>query len=301
MYRGWYQVAYERELGPELTPAAVARTPLVVVRTATGLRAIDAACPHRGAHLGHGGRLDGDAIVCPFHGHRVALDAVGDGGFCAREHRTLAVGGLVFALLGADQDRGFAAHLAAMDRTRYFVPGFTLRVRAPAELVVENGFDHTHFHTVHGILNEPAFALRESLGGEFAVEGVFEIPPSPWQTGAAEASLRVPYVARAFSPGIVVSEMGGPNPYAVITCATPGPEGDCAIRLSLAVPAAADGRAPGQDLCRYLLDRSRAGLAKDQLIWENLVPGAPSRLTPADAVIVAFRAFCRGLTDGETP
>ena len=134
------------------------------------------------------------------------------------------------------------------------------------------------------------------------MDGTFEIPPSPWQTaGAGQPALRVPYLARAFSPGVVVSEMGGANPYVVLTCATPGPEGDTVVRLSLAVPPAADGRAPSKDQCRYLLDRSRAGLAKDQVIWEHLVPGAPSRLTPADAVVAEFRTFCRAFLDGEPP
>lgn len=32
------------------------------------LRVFDAFCPHQGAHLGHGGRLDNDCLRCPFHG-----------------------------------------------------------------------------------------------------------------------------------------------------------------------------------------------------------------------------------------
>lgn len=34
------------------------------------LRAIDPFCPHLGAHLGHGGRVVGEELECPFHGWR---------------------------------------------------------------------------------------------------------------------------------------------------------------------------------------------------------------------------------------
>ena len=41
---------------------------LVLFRGASGaVQLLDAHCPHLGAHLGHGGRVEGDEIVCPFH------------------------------------------------------------------------------------------------------------------------------------------------------------------------------------------------------------------------------------------
>jgi nitrite reductase/ring-hydroxylating ferredoxin subunit len=42
----------------------------VVVRTNRDgeLRVFDAFCPHQGAHLGHGGKMDDDCLRCPFHG-----------------------------------------------------------------------------------------------------------------------------------------------------------------------------------------------------------------------------------------
>lgn len=67
---GWFAVAFSTEV-----PASgvVARhyfgQDLVVFRTATGAPAVlDAHCPHMGAHLGHGGRVEGETIRCPFHG-----------------------------------------------------------------------------------------------------------------------------------------------------------------------------------------------------------------------------------------
>jgi phenylpropionate dioxygenase-like ring-hydroxylating dioxygenase large terminal subunit len=42
---------------------------LIVFRTESGeAKALDAYCPHLGAHLGHGGTVTGENVACPFHG-----------------------------------------------------------------------------------------------------------------------------------------------------------------------------------------------------------------------------------------
>jgi hypothetical protein len=288
-YRGWCQVAFERELSPALTPAAVGATRLVLARTPSGVRVFDATCPHRGADLGYGGRLEGAAIVCPFHGHRVGLGERSDDGFCAREHRVLAVSGLVFVLLDEAPEHGLPAHLRDLDRDHYFVPGFTLPVQAPADLVIENGFDNAHFAAVHGIGTRPDMVVRAGMHGELVAEGLFALPRGVGE--ASDGPVFAPYVARAFSPWVIVSELRGDRPYRVITAATPTADGGCTIRLTLLVPAA-DGP-PSSAWCESMLRHSREGLERDRLIWEHLAPAVNPRLTPGDAPVVAFREFCR--------
>ena len=40
----------------------------VLFRAETGeAGVVDPYCPHLGAHLGHGGKVDGDSLRCPFH------------------------------------------------------------------------------------------------------------------------------------------------------------------------------------------------------------------------------------------
>lgn len=44
---------------------------IVLFRGASGgVSAFDPFCPHLGAHYGHGGRVEGDSLRCPFHGWR---------------------------------------------------------------------------------------------------------------------------------------------------------------------------------------------------------------------------------------
>src|SRR5690349_2576663 len=59
--KGWFQVAFERDLAGDLTPASIGTVRLVLARMASGVRAFAADCPHRGAHLALGGRLDSEA------------------------------------------------------------------------------------------------------------------------------------------------------------------------------------------------------------------------------------------------
>ena len=67
---GWYVLAFSRQLssGMLLTRPFVGRE-LVLWRTGTGrVAAMDAYCPHLGAHFGHGGRVQGEQLRCAFHG-----------------------------------------------------------------------------------------------------------------------------------------------------------------------------------------------------------------------------------------
>jgi phenylpropionate dioxygenase-like ring-hydroxylating dioxygenase large terminal subunit len=66
---GWFQVAYSRELTPgAVLPLRYFGRDLVLFRTDSGAaKVLDAFCPHLGAHLGHGGKVKGEVIVCPFH------------------------------------------------------------------------------------------------------------------------------------------------------------------------------------------------------------------------------------------
>jgi 3-ketosteroid 9alpha-monooxygenase subunit A len=298
MYRGWCQAAYEHELDAPLTPVAVGSIPLVLARTPEGIRVFDAACPHRGAHLGYGGRLDGDAIVCPFHGKRIGL-GMGTGRYRVREHPVLGYGGMIFVQLGAGPDNGFGAVLHDLAASHLFVPGFRRSVAVRAELVVENAFDVTHFRPVHGIGNEPSLTIlpdEPATRGTFAVTGTFTVPASPWQrTAAGTCSVSVPFTARAFSPYVVISRLGGNDPYVAITAATPRLEGGCIIRFSLAIPTATHATLPAdrrEGLHHYLMEHSLAGIEQDVPIWEHLIEPSAPNYDAADGAVVAFREFC---------
>lgn len=67
---GWFCVASSKELPlGRVLPLHYFGKDLVLFRTENGKpHLLDAHCPHLGTHLGYGGKVQGNAIQCPFHG-----------------------------------------------------------------------------------------------------------------------------------------------------------------------------------------------------------------------------------------
>jgi 3-ketosteroid 9alpha-monooxygenase subunit A len=81
---GWYQVSYSKDIQPgQSKPLKYFGQDLVLFRGEEGdVQVLDAYCPHLGAHLGYGihdnegggGCVQGNTIICPFHGWRFDMD-----------------------------------------------------------------------------------------------------------------------------------------------------------------------------------------------------------------------------------
>lgn len=75
---GWFCVCFSHELKVgQVNTIPFMGQDLVLYRTMSGIvRAIEPYCPHLGAHLGHGGKVSGEEIICPFHGLSFNPDGV---------------------------------------------------------------------------------------------------------------------------------------------------------------------------------------------------------------------------------
>ncbi|MFD0683345.1 Rieske 2Fe-2S domain-containing protein [Actinomadura fibrosa] len=157
---GWYGVAF----GAELRPGQVLRRRLmgedvVLYRTRGGTpRAVRPYCPHLGAHLGHGGTVEGEELVCPFHRFAFAAD-----GTCVRTGNGAPPPRTRLSLLEVRESDG--ALLVWWDASggppRWEVPsvmrdGFPAPIRrfhrltAHPQDIVENTVDMGHFTALHG-------------------------------------------------------------------------------------------------------------------------------------------------------
>lgn len=67
---GWFQIGWSDEVPPgQAVPLKYFGKDLVAFRSDSGmLSVLDAHCRHLGAHLGHGGKVRKDCVVCPYHG-----------------------------------------------------------------------------------------------------------------------------------------------------------------------------------------------------------------------------------------
>ncbi|WP_437289823.1 Rieske 2Fe-2S domain-containing protein [Sorangium sp. So ce406] len=167
--RGWFQVASSEELstgGP--LPLRCFGRDLVLFRTQDGqARVLDAHCPHMGAHLGIGGRVEQNGIRCPFHGWVISGE-----GACvhipyadtippkarvrAWETRELDGTILVHHAIGGEPPAFEIPPLAearstewSMDTTRRW------RIRTHVQETLENIVDPAHFVTVHSMPEPP--------------------------------------------------------------------------------------------------------------------------------------------------
>jgi phenylpropionate dioxygenase-like ring-hydroxylating dioxygenase large terminal subunit len=69
----WYPVADGTSIGPDPVARRLLGQDIVVWRTEAGVSAATDRCPHRAARLSCGW-IDGDALVCPYHGWQYGTD-----------------------------------------------------------------------------------------------------------------------------------------------------------------------------------------------------------------------------------
>ncbi|WP_447747604.1 Rieske 2Fe-2S domain-containing protein [Variovorax boronicumulans] len=157
---GWFAVCFSHEV----KPGGVHVVPfmgqdLVVYRTQSGLaRVVDPYCPHAGAHLGHGGKIDGENLVCPFHGL-----AFGTDGGCVRAcpgqtppraaltSRYMREQNGTILVWRHSEDRPPEWEIPAMDLSDRLSPQFGAHeLDGYGDSMGENGMDPTHFGWLHG-------------------------------------------------------------------------------------------------------------------------------------------------------
>ncbi len=301
LHSGWYLPVFSSELTAEVTPLGIGDRRLVAVRENGRVRIFDGSCPHRGAHLGHGGRLDGNCLICPFHGKRIVLGDTSKH-WHVREYEVAQWGDAVFVRLSQDDDgdRGFSETLKALRITHPLVAALVQPVAAPAELIAENAFDADHFTALHKVPKIAGMQTRPGGHGELVIEGEFLMQTSPWQdervrqevrwnsvrTGVVRWDYRARFFARAFSPGLVVTDFGPPQERHVITTAAVPAGSGCVVRVAVGVAAGHEADLP------TLVTGSHKALAEDQVLWENLDLGIVPKYDARDEPVLAFREFC---------
>ncbi|MGV0655758.1 Rieske 2Fe-2S domain-containing protein [Mycolicibacterium thermoresistibile] len=184
MPTGWFQVGWSTDFPQgDVRPLRYFGSELVAYRDSGGtLRILDGHCRHLGGHLGYGGRVEGDCVVCPFHGwhwnpagRNTHIPYQPDRPNKARRLRVWPVherDGVVYIWHdalgrkpGSEPPNIFtdvAPHTVALEYHRCAPYGqikFESLTLHP-QLVVENAADPMHFRFVHGVRHFPVFLRR---------------------------------------------------------------------------------------------------------------------------------------------
>jgi phenylpropionate dioxygenase-like ring-hydroxylating dioxygenase large terminal subunit len=168
---GWYFIGESKDLQPgDVRPIRYFGRDLVLFRTEGGEAVVlDAYCPHLGAHLGHGGTVEGEAIRCPFHSWRfeAATGQVDDIPYKtspglpdvqARCWNVDEVSGLIIVWF-SEHGHAPSWHMPEQEHwgedgwLGYYERQWTVRVHV--QDLVENIPDTTHFVSVHHLPEYP--------------------------------------------------------------------------------------------------------------------------------------------------
>lgn len=158
---GWYWLLASQELKPRQVKAVnILGEELAVFRGKDGrVAALDAYCPHMGAHLAEG-RVEGNELRCFFHNWR--FDPSGqctDIPYLAvqlqkriqtRAWRVEERNGLIWTWIGNDDNAGAVPEVPELAGIKYdCTAGGRFVKHCHPNVVMVNAIDEQHFHTVH--------------------------------------------------------------------------------------------------------------------------------------------------------
>ena len=292
----WYHLAMSRDLrAGEVIARRVCGRDVVAFRTESGaLGVLDAHCPHLGAHLGHGGRVVGEALRCPFHALHWAPD-----GRCAGADDTPSPGiraraaswpvreihGAILVYYAPDgsaptweiPDPGMQGWCEVRSQTLRF-PGHVLEV-------AENGVDRRHFGAVHGYTDVSEFTV--SVEGP-VLHSRFDFK----KDGIAQRFDTLAYGLGYAITDLTIAQLGIHARVILLSNQVD------AETVDFTVCTTVEGDLPWIDrFLAAIVDDVR----KDLPIWAHKQRLARPALVPSDGPIATYRAFTRQFYPGDSP
>lgn len=248
---GWFHIGWSAELAPGgVRPLTYFGEELVAFRSAAGeLAVLDAHCAHLGAHLGYGGKVKDDCIVCPYHGWE--WNTRGENARIPYQDRpvrktlrkwpALERHGLMFVWY--DPAGGpprwelpdlFKDFIGVEAQEEDFYPCFPEAVvdkpgePFPVQYMMENAADTTHFKYTHGAPEAPELLQFGEKGRAWGAVMGFKSPRS------GEITLKL----HTWNPniGLAFTLFDGRAPYRLILSGTPVDARTSHLRVSYFLP-----------------------------------------------------------------
>jgi 3-ketosteroid 9alpha-monooxygenase subunit A len=283
---GWFQIDWSRELVPgQVKTHHYFGRDIVLYRTETGeVRAVDAHCPHLGAHLGHGGCVVGENLKCPWHGWewdpdgrnaKIAFVEMTHPKARLDQWETREIDGLIivwYDALGRPPQWEFPGVPEYSDEG-YYEP-FTA-VMGPARMNPqqprENTADLYHFPFVHGS-GEPSELAEAEARGHVFYETMFHKfgvgRPSTWLTpnGPVTASI----ITHLYGLGLGVDRIVIDDELTVVQVVAVTPVSDTeSVLLSTAGATREPGTVEPAGRAKRLMESQHLQIGNDFKIWEH--------------------------------
>ncbi len=296
---GWFQVAWSEEIEPgQVIPRYYFGRHLALWRDDDGaIHLNDAFCPHLGAHFGHGGRVEGCELVCPFHGWQ--FDAEGTNTLIPYSERTnqkakvraypvQEFGGIVLAWYHPhDEPPSFEidvpSELTDPEFTGWHTQHFTVNVAA--QEMAENSVDGPHFRYVH---NTDIVPEIESYDTEAHRARMRSIQRFPTPRGVVDGRIDVDNQG----PGFAVTRFSGIVDTFLVGAAVPVEADRSEVRFSFKVRNLGD-EATTSNVGRAFIDEVCKQFMEDTPIWEHKAHIVRPALADTDPPYLKFRKWYR--------
>ena len=295
--RGWFAVAHSDEISVgEVQKVHYFGEDLVIFRTESGEAGVfEAFCPHLGAHLGVGGKVDGETLRCPFHGWGFATSGeCVDIPYAKRIPPGVRAGGLQalerngFIFVWWDPDGSEAWYDVpevpeALSDDWSSPDRYEWKVSAHSQELAENGVDQAHFQFVHGTLAVPASESTE--------EGPTRRTFAPIEMKTPRGDVNGGIETHMYGMGFATVRFTGIAETLEFTSTTPIDEGRAHVRYNFIQPKV-DGKDPEGGVAAALIRDIVKQMNEDVPIWENKKYLPRPTLCDGDGPIADFRRWC---------
>ncbi len=295
---GWYVACYSDELAVgQVKPLRAFGKELVIWRGEDGkARIVDAYCKHLGAHMGHGGKVAGNFLECPFHAWRYDEEgAVKEvpyartippqakrpcGGWPTEE-------GSGFVWLWY-HPKGEAPHWervgfpeAESDEYTEF-DRYEWIVHAPLQFLAENAADTAHFKYIHGTATFPDSELK--------FDGVRRTGLVKAKMGTPKGEVDGQIMNANIGPGQAWTKFSGISDTLLISGMTPIEHDKVHVRFAFTQPKK-EAQGPMAGLARALIRDIIKQFDQDKVVWDRQRFVENALLCDGDGPIADFRRW----------
>ena len=298
----WYRACDSADLAPgSVHPMRLLARDLVVWRDEAGRpHVMDAYCPHLGANLALGGRVEGCNLVCPYHwgeydrdGRNVRIPYSDRTNAKARLRSYTAIDVNGFLMFWYHPDPGQEPLWEIPELGEYATDEWTdpivaeWNVRCPWQELAENGPDFVHLKTVHGAATVPEIEgiTYDGWQNHIRARVDFATPRGP-QPGRIDTD--------SWGPGFSVARFSGIIDTMFYATTTPIDwEWTESIKVYKVEKVGHDAaaldktRRVGEALVRDL----RKQMAEDNVIFDNKIHIESPALADGDGPILPFRKW----------
>ena len=298
---GWFPALLSDELGPgEVKPLRYFGRDLVIWRGEDGTpRMLDGHCRHLGAHMGHGGRVVGQLLECPFHAWQYDGEGVVRGipyaerippsltRPCEHQWHLTEANRMIWFWYHPDgiapewQVEAFP-EASDPDWAPYEVHEW--RVFVALQCMAENAVDVAHFRYVHGTATFPT--------SEMIWDGVK-------RTSIIEAGLDTPQgrvdskiVSKMIGPGQSATRFTGIAETLLIAAVTPVEKDEVRVRFCFTQPKSQTEGLSAMAAHGFVWEVCRQ-LDQDKVIWDRQRYLEKPVVCDGDGPILPFRNWYR--------